>query len=177
MTETLLINPRKRLNRELIIVAIGIVALGSTAIILGYQIHQRANAIANQRLTAAVKTAQLEILSKLTTQFAAAEPYLPKLQNILPRRDEMIGFDRNLIALAKERKVGFGFSFGGETPSSAGSAGWISFTITLQGSLDDITGYLDALNKLPYFIEFPGVDMGIRGGQYSTQLSGRVFTQ
>lgn len=171
------VNLKKALNREFIIIGVCSFVLGSTVLILGYQIKANTDAIRQMRTSAVTKTVQLVTASRLERQYALALPYIPKLQDVLPKRDEMINFDRTLIALAKKQGVGFGFSFGGESPASPTSAGSVNFTITLQGSFADVTNYIDALQKLPYFIEFPGVDMSINGGQYSMRLDGRVFNR
>lgn len=177
MATALIVDPKKALNRELITVGIGILILGSIILFLGYRVSATAEAINAMRVDATTKTAKLGTLSKLERQYAIVSPYIPKLQSVLPKRDEMITFDRTLIALAAQQGVGFGFSFGGETAADATNAGSVRFTITLQGALADVTNYLDALHKLPYFIEFPEIDTAISGGQYSMRLDGRVFNR
>jgi Tfp pilus assembly protein PilO len=176
-SQSQLINPRKKLYQELLIVGVGILLLGSITVTLGYYMQSRADSITKKRLVAITKTTQMVVLSQLVGEYARVAPYMGKLQSILPKQEDIIDFDRTMTDLAKKQQVGFGFTFGGASAASASTAGWIDFTITLQGSLTNITNYLDSLAKLPYFVSFPSVDMSIQGEQYSMRLNGKVFVQ
>jgi len=170
-------DPRKDLYTGIIVAVTGAFIFVAAIAVFGAMIYRRVGEINSMRSEIQLRLTEVDILARLTSGYAAARPYLDALKNILPAKDELIVLDRDLEALAKEVGVGFGFSFRGETLSSQSGAGAIQFDLLLQGDFFKLLEYLDRVNKLTYYIKFPGVQLTSGPGGYVMSLSGILFTR
>lgn len=116
-------------------------------------------------------------IASLKSDFESAKPYISVLENILPIRDKLISFPRDIIFIAQKNKVEAAVSFGAETLASKTEAGFIKFTMTVDGSYSDILKFLQEAEKGKYIIDWVDTDLAFGNKKYKGSISGRVFLQ
>lgn len=144
----------KKLLIAFLIIAVPLAGL----IFLGWDINRRAQEIKKQRQELADRSAKLSLFAQLQSQSTKAEPYFSILKNILPGRDQLLDFPREMENLANQEGVGFGFTFGSEVPPSAEQPGWMNFTIVIQGSLPKIFRFIKAIENSRFLVNFRSFD-------------------
>lgn len=144
----------KKLFIAFLIIAVFLVGL----FFLGWDINRRAQSIKEQRQELADRSAKLSLFAQLQNQAAQADSYLSILENILPNRDQLFDFPKELERLAKQAGLGFGFSFGSETPPGPAQPGRLKFTVTAQGSLFKIIDFIKNAEANRFLINFESFD-------------------
>jgi hypothetical protein len=104
-----------------------------------------------------------------------ARPHLPFLNAILPLRDELIDFRRDMKNIATRHQLDFTAEFGTESNGNESSPGSISFQATLQGPLKNLIEFLADVRQSKYFVGFAGFDIGGDKDRYAIKTNGRVF--
>lgn len=177
MKQDVLQNPQKALSREFMWALVGTGVLVASFAFLATQIRARVSAIGDMRTEASLEAAQTQLFSVLKKQQETVAPYYARLQDLIPRKEQIITFDQDLGRLAKELGLGFGLRIQGETPSSENSPGSFVFSMTFQGSVENVVAYLQKLRTLNYFIELPGLEAEGSGGGYALQFLGNIYTR
>jgi Tfp pilus assembly protein PilO len=144
----------KKLLIALLLIAVPLGGL----IFFGWNMNRRAEEIKKQRQELTDRSAELSLFARLQSQSAKAESYFSILENILPGRDQLFDFPREMEKLANQEGIGFGFTFGAETPSSADQPGRMSFTIVSQGSLLKIFRFIKAIENSRFLVNFQRFD-------------------
>ena len=116
-----------------------------------------------------------ESLALLRQDFAQAQTYLPNLESVLPNRNQLVGFSRDLGIIAKQNQIDLNSSLGGETPSGTKGLEEINFTMTGQGSFDNFINFLKSVRNSRYLIKFQGLDFTRQGGNFKALLTGQIF--
>lgn len=109
---------------------------------------------------------------------AVAAAYQRAISALIPPRDNILSFPQWLNAKAKIWKIGTNFSFSGsEVLPQGGRAGYINFALTMNGNINDITGFLNDLEtkSTEYLIAIDASDIQKTGDGYSAAGQGRVF--
>ncbi len=146
-------------------------------ILLGYDIGRRALMIQdyNKELKARVD-ASLSLLS-LKADFESAKPYFSVLENILPIRDSLISFPKDISFIAQKNKISVAVSFGSETASASNAPGFVRFSMVAEGSYDDILKFIAEVERGKYVIDWSDADFSFNKKNYTATISGRVFFQ
>jgi len=72
-----------------------------------------------------------------------AQPYEDVVTKLIPTKDSLVSFSKDINTIASDNEVSLGFSFGDEKNAvSQNDVGSISFTATLNGRIGDITQFL-----------------------------------
>ncbi len=162
--------PQKKL---LIYLAINLLLLG----ILGALIY--AVNLVTQNIQA--MKAEIANLSFITSQIAMlrdsseiAAKIIPELQKILPDSNQLLLISEEFEELAIRSNLKFGFQYGAVEEKQPRS---ILFTISLEGSLFDITRYLESIPKeLPYIIQISNFELsGVSEGGSRAVIAGKIF--
>lgn len=136
----------------IIIIPIGVLAF------LGWDIDGRAETAMAQRQKLADRSEELSLFAKLQSQSNEADNYLGVLQNVLPNRDQLFDFQKEMERLATQGGVGFGFSFKNETPPTASEAGRIGFNIITEGSLYKVFNFIKSAEDGRFLVDFKSFD-------------------
>ena len=105
-------------------------------------------------------------------------PYILGIENILPSRDELVNFSRDLSAAAGQNSVSFTSKFSGENligKISADDLKWIGVDFTLGGGFDNIVNFLKTVENSRYSIKLNALDLSRRDNDYRGLLNGKVF--
>ncbi len=153
-------NFKQELGKKILVTLLIITVLLVGLIFLGWDINRRAQVIKEQRQELADRSAKLSLFAQLQNQSVQADSYLSILENILPNRDQLFDFPKELEKLAKQAGLGFGFSFGNETPPSSAQPGRLKFIIAVQGSLAKILDFIKIAEASRFLINFESFDFG-----------------
>ncbi len=144
----------KKLSIALLVLIIPVMGL----VFLGIDIGRRAEATKTKRQNLADHSEELLLYAKLQSQSAEVEPYISILQNILPIRDKLLDFQKEMERLAIQAGVGFGFNFMQETPSSVSTAGRMGFNMVSQGSVSKIFKFIKSIESSRFLVNFSNFD-------------------
>lgn len=166
--------------RLLIVIGVSgllLVVLGISIGILSYDIKGRARVIQDYKkeLRAATE-ASLSLLS-LQADFEHAKPYVSVLENILPIRDQLISFPKDLAFVAQKNKIASAVSFGAETLATDKVPGFVRFSMTLDGPYDNILKFMQEVERGKYIIDWSNIDFISDNKSYKGTIFGRVFFQ
>lgn len=131
--------------------------------------------ISSQYSTLTTRSNSLLSLATLRGEFVKANPYFSFLENILPPRDQLLSFSKELESIARKNNLEFSFSFGEEKLSSGKEPGQISFRLIVGGNYEDISDFLGGIETSRYFIDPTSVDLVKKGSGFSATINGKVF--
>lgn len=167
-----------KFTKEVLLSLSALVVLFLLTLWLGSDISARSASVLSGRKDLVQKSEALRSLAALKLDSERAKTYSSVLQNILPMRDQLIGFPKDLEGIARKNKVDFGFSFGTENPSKDSQPGSLGFAITLGGKYADILSFIREVESSRYIIEWMELDIAVSSGDsFKGSASGRVFSR
>lgn len=168
-------------KKQLIIklsIALGIISVFSVALVLmGRDIGKRAQAIRDQRIEIANRNQSLSVIANLQKDFNDAQKYTSILENALPTSNQLFDFPKELEFLAKKQNMGFGFSFGSETPPSESQPGSAAFVLTIQGTRAQIINFIKTLEEIRFLVNIGSIDISGAGDGFGATIGGIVYFQ
>lgn len=126
------------------------------------------------------RSTDLETLSKLKTDTAAAAELEKKIDALLPVQDNLIGFPQFLNTLARSHSLSSVFNFDGvPNPAVLPMPGYVDFSVTIEGDAASIRSFMDELENrtTKFMVNLHGFALTPRSGIYHAELNGRVFFQ
>ncbi len=174
--------PQSFQKQLLIHAGIALAMIGISAIALqavAWHVGSNAAGIAKQRGELALRTRATESLATLKSDAEKAKPFAETLNNVLPPKDRLINFGKELTDLAKQNGAEMSFDFGGETPSTAEIPGFIKFSMTGVATYGGWTKFLKDLDKSRLYIKINSTDLTRQPGTDSFNIvaEGQVFFQ
>lgn len=142
---------------------------------LGLDIQKKTDAIAGVQGKISLYISQVSDISKLKSQEAEAQIDLLKLNSILPRRDSLFGVSKDLGTFAKIKNLAFGSKFGEEISSKDDKPGFIKVEMNVEGSYDNIIGFLKYIETGSYFINLSSLDLTRQKEGYIGAINGEIF--
>lgn len=142
---------------------------------LGSSINARVMSIQQARQESALRRTAIQSLATLRVDSERAKPYFSVLENILPPKDALIRFPRDMEDLARRNNAEFGFAFGAELPPAVATPGSIDFTFTLGGAYARLVDFIRMAESGRYILDWGGLDVNLREGAYRGTINGRVF--
>ena len=118
----------------------------------------------------------IQRLAFLKGQFSkTASPYLNVLYSVIPPKDELINFSKELQVIAASENLTFSFSFLGENASTGEDLGSVSFSVNVTGqSIDEIFDFIEKLERFRFLIKLENFSINSDSGFRAT-IGGRVF--
>lgn len=117
-----------------------------------------------------------ESLALLRKDSQEAQNYIIELNNILPSRDQLISFPRELSLIARQNKTDLSSSLGQEIPGDTGKLRQTDFTITSQGPFDNFISFLKSLEITRYLMSLKSLDFNRQDANFRASMSGWVFS-
>jgi Tfp pilus assembly protein PilO len=133
--------------------------------------------ISEQQRKLMSRSISLNSLSTLKTQAVEARAFSSLLENILPLKDQLIHFPRDIEEIARRGGLEFGSTFGEERGATAEAPGYIGFTFTIGGSYEKIINFLREVERGRYIVAWENMDISERAGTYRGNISGKVFSR
>lgn len=153
----------------------GILILVALLFLLKINMESSVKKISSQYNTLATRSNSLLSLATLRGEFIKANPYFSFLENILPPRDQLLSFSKELENIARKNNLEFSFSFGEEKLSFGKEPGQISFMAIVNGSYEGISEFLKGIESSRYFIDSSSIDLVKKGSSFSATINGKVF--
>lgn len=151
-------------------VSLGIALVILTLVIfLGLDIGKRANDVAVSRGELNGKIKQLNNLAELQSDKETSEIYSIKLQEVLPKRDDLLSFPSRIDAIAGSHNVASQFSFGNESDKN------IQFSLVIQGNYNNIVSFIETIEKDILFLDLESFDVVGSDIEYSAKLVGTIY--
>ncbi|OGY64345.1 MAG: hypothetical protein A3I24_01130 [Candidatus Harrisonbacteria bacterium RIFCSPLOWO2_02_FULL_41_13b] len=169
---------KKILVNAIITLAI-IIVLAIGLFFAGRGINQKVIKIESLRKELNTRLTALNSLTNLRQQSEKAKSLFGSLQTLLPTKDELINFPKELNGFAKANKVEIGFSFGSETAPAENQPGFTAFNLTLSGSYDNLVKFLKAIEGSQFFVGINSLDVtkDPQSQKFSALISGKIFSQ
>lgn len=161
-----------------IAITLGLLAfLGGLLAMVGFDIGNRTVKIQDLRLELIKRNRSISDLADLQRDFNKVSRYSSLLENVLPRRDQLFDFSKELEAAARRQKVGLGFIFSSEQASAEDVPGAAFFSLTLQGQLDNVMSFLKSMEIMRFITSFSSLDFTRQGDSVNASLNGVVYFQ
>lgn len=144
---------------------------------LSGDISERVVKIQNQQRELVARSISLESLSSLKSDAAAAKTLSSLLENILPLKDQLINFPKDMEEIARISGMDFGTSFGDEKSATESEPGYIAFVFTIGGNYEKIVNFMRQAEQSRYIIQWNNVDIAEKSSVYRGTISGRVFSR
>lgn len=166
---------RKRLTIIIVILLAISTVLGGILIFVGSDISKRTEQIIQAKRDLLFRLQSTETLALLRRDSQGAKNYTYELNNILPSRDQLINFPRDLAIIARQNKIELNAGLGKESVSD-GNLAQTNFNMTGQGSSDNFIAFLKSVETAKYFINLDSIDFIQQGNTFRALINGRVFS-
>ncbi len=116
-------------------------------------------------------------LSILIKQWNFVRNYVQQISLMVPSKDNLVNFQRDLNDISQRDGVSLTFSFGSETPSSgAGNLGSIGFSSVINGTQQGILNFIQDVENKYYSLKISSLEM-VKTSDTLSKLSitGQVF--
>ncbi|MEK7464298.1 MAG: type 4a pilus biogenesis protein PilO, partial [Patescibacteria group bacterium] len=141
---------KKRLFKE-IGTAFGVMLiLGGILLFFGFSISSLSVKISSMRQEFAMRSASLESIAALRSQYKSAQGYLGVLHNVVPQKDQLIDLSKDIQEVARRGKLEYGFSFINETPRTETNLGSVNFSLSLVGDLTSLINFVKDMRSFKY---------------------------
>lgn len=170
--------------KKQLLIKLGI-SSGALILIIGavqltvWHVSQTSEEITRQRSELSLRTRATQSLATLKSDAEKAKPLQASLGNVLPPKDRLINFGKELTDLGKQNGLELSFDFGGETPSTPDAPGFIKFTLTGTATYTSWTNFLKDLEKGRMYVKINSADLARKPGldNFNVVAEGQVFFQ
>jgi len=158
----------------------GITITGAILIFALYFVNQKIDTLSRNLINQKIELATLENKEKLISDLNIESESLSKetqtIENILPTSETIINFIKDLENTAAKtgNKITIHFDEKIQADQQTGNQ-MLNFTVNLEGTGDSTKGFLQELNKLPYFIKVYGMSESLEQSVVRTNLKLGVF--
>ncbi len=146
-------------------------------VFLGSNITQKTNQIKKQRGELLFRLQSTESLASLSKDFEKAQNYSIQLETILPNRDKLVTFPRNISVIANQSQIDLNSTLGKESSENQDGLGQTDFTMSGQGDFDNFINFLKSIENGLYLLKFKGIDLTRQGESFKILLTGQVFSK
>jgi len=169
---------RERTN-IIIVFVVGVLLFSGTLIIFGRDIQARVAHIEVVRRDRAIRLQVIDSLAQLRAGAPQAEKLFPKLQNILPSRDELVSFTDIVESQAERYDITASFKFGEEQESGDGEPGQHTFVLNTAGFLRPFSQFMNSFESLNYIVSVDSIVLSRENNETPFRITahGSVFSQ
>lgn len=163
----------------LIIIGIpaGICALIIVAIIfIGFDIGNKAKETNEKRLTFLSQLAIADSLVSLKKDSEQIKGYYAILENIVPQRDRLVLFPKDLSAIGKQSNLDIKITLGQGTSVGTTNLWLTNFKMAGNGNFENLMNFIKTLNNGQYLINLKSLDFTKENSNFKTLIEGQVFS-
>lgn len=169
---------KKKLFTQIGIAIGSVILLVIFIVLVNSDINKRVESIEQAKGEIALRIRTIELLTGTNSDLKRAEPLFARMQTLLPTKDQLINFPRELQQAARNYALELGFSFGAERLAVGDTPGAIKFTMTAAGDYDNIVDFLRYVEQHRYLISLDSVDTHrSTKDSFSFLTSGEIFTK
>ena len=143
----------------------------------GWDLSNQRDKVVEKRLQLSQRVGSFSILALLQQKASEAQTYSSILANVLPKYEQLFEISEELKNAAKDRKLGFGFSFTGEQQATPDAPGHANFSLTAQGKETDIMDFINFIENGRFLFNLANIDISRSGDGFGFSASGQVFFQ
>jgi len=153
-----------------LILAIGLFLLGS-------DIRKKTEQIKQLRSEIVFALGSTESLASLTKDSEIVKNYIVQLENLLPQRDRLVTFPRDINIIGKQSRIDANSVLGQEEILGDGTElRRTNFSVTGRGSFENLMNFLKFLEEGRYLIALKILDFTQQDNSFNASLSGQVFS-
>ncbi len=146
-------------------------------VFMGADIGRRTTQLGTLRDETRFRTEAIESFVALRGEYAKAQVYFSLLENILPQKDRLLSFPKDVRALGKKRSLVVNFAFGDEVLGTATTPGHINFQMSIHGAFPNLLSFLDDLKSSSYFVDLSSLELVWGEKDVSATVMGKVFSR
>lgn len=117
----------------------------------------------------------IEGLNFLRSDIDKIKPHLVGLNNFVQAKDQLIHFNKDLKIIANQNNVSVFFNFSEEKASTQSGLKEIGIIININGSLENLINFLNALEKSSYSVKLNTLDFIQSDKEYKATFNGAIF--
>lgn len=155
--------------------ALIILILGVGLIIIRADILKKTEQINEIKKELDFRSTIIKSLSTMRGDINLIQPYIFGLDNVLPTKDQLINFSKDLNMMAAQNKINLASNFSGENIESSKGLKRIGLTATAEGNFNDLVNFLKAVENSRYSVKLDNIDINEKDGKYKMLLNGKVF--
>lgn len=145
--------------------------------LVGSDLNSRSEKIDLRRADLEARLQSLNSLIALRAGSDRAGRLLPKLQEALPSRDQLINFSKFIETQARQNRLEWVFVFESETPATKTVPGINEFSLSMSGTYADFVRFLKALESSAYYVNISTLDIAEKEKNFEILMKGKVFSQ
>ncbi len=166
-------------KRLLIVIGIPLgisVVLIGIIVFIGFDISKRAEDTSEKKIVFLSRLAVADSLASLKEDSQKISGYFTTLENILPKRDRLVLFPKNINAIGAQNNLSTNITLGqGGTVGDKGF--WqTNFKITGNGAIGDFVEFIKILENSQYLVNVESFDFGKENSSFKALIAGRVFS-
>lgn len=158
-------------------ITVGVVVIFTIGILIfGSNISADSEKIISTRKEVSDWTVSVQSYSAVRSQYTGkAKEYSEILEKVIPQKDELINLKKDFQYLASSEKLEMSFSFLGEQGTNAPQLGSVGVSLTIQGSMEMISSFLQKLENFRYLMGVESLTFDNREGKSNASIRGRIF--
>lgn len=169
---------KKRLFINLGILVGGILILSIVIILLNSDTKNCEKKIVQYKHELALRNKTIEFLGESDFNFKKIDEAIVILDDIIPAKDTLISFPKELENIGRKHVVDVGFKFISEIEAEEGKPGHIQFGMNLAGEFLDLVSFLEELEDHKYAIALNSIDVKkLDSGRFSLLTGGLIYTK
>ena len=135
--------------------------------------------IQDQKSDLAFLSQSTNLLPQLKSDLEKAQPLINELNRVLPPKEQMAGFEKELADLAKKVKIGISFSKVGDSVATGDAPGFTQFLMTSNASYGNFLKFLKEVKKSRFFVKINSLNMTRQGSadKYNIAANAQAFYQ
>ncbi len=146
-------------------------------VLLRMNISHQVDVVTDIRSKRAYVAQSADDLASLVKDAPIARNYTSELTSLVPTHDYLISsFSKDIKAIAQKDNASLAFTFGNESPASAGKLGSIAFSATISGPMNSILGFIGEIESRYYAIKITTMDINSASSNSSNMsANGQIF--
>lgn len=160
---------------KIIVWLILFLAMAGGLVYLRIDILDKVNLIENTRKDMNSYSRVSEGLNLLRSDIDKIQPYLSGLNNFIQTKDQLINFNKDVKIIANQNQVNAVSNFSDEKKSNQPGLQEIGVAININGGLENLINFLEALEKSDYSVKLNTLDFSQLDKEYKANFNGRVF--
>lgn len=163
------------LHLGIFILSVGV--LGAGILFFRWLIEKRVAEAVALRTEIQTTTKNFDALARLNGDRDKAKTYEATLQQLFPEKDQVLLFRNELKEIATARGLTSTIDITGEKLRTGSEPGKVGFVMTLTGSFENITAFVDDVFQKRYFVVFQSFGFVRQEGGYKATVNGEIFTR
>jgi len=152
------------------------IIFGGVILFFASDIKGKAEEIKQLQNTLGFRLRASDSLLVLREDYSKAQEYIPSLETILPTRDQLVTFPREITSQAKEKEVNLNVNLGKEVVKTDKSLGTIEFTMSGQGLFENFISFFKDMESGRYSVKIENLDLTRQETKVKILAKGKVFS-